>query len=320
MGLSLGWRNCSGGGAETCSRTQHISEETSAIRHNSSSFRHSKQTRGRCYLLATQRDALAGKLNGRKIRCEEQRRMDARNFQEANRCGYGWRAKTASRRAQVLRSQKLRQHCRRKNKLCQAHRYSTRHLPMSNAYVDNWCAKNPSWNVQLKNNDRCSMLKYVRVAAGDSKTRQEAEHCAFASIAAITRNANVVSQRLIRLSSIFTTVDEERPAIIRGRVNELEQSSNNAVPHQTSIRVRYAETDQMGVVYYANYFVWMEIGRVELVRCSRLELQRIGAFRRSFSFRCKLRMPLHLPGALRPGDCNSDSGRHGQLPDGGVHL
>lgn len=36
--------------------------------------------------------------------------------------------------------------------------------------------------------------------------------------------------------------------------------------HQTRVRVRYAETDQMGVAYYANYFVWMEIGRVELVR------------------------------------------------------
>lgn len=36
--------------------------------------------------------------------------------------------------------------------------------------------------------------------------------------------------------------------------------------HQTRLRVRYAETDQMGVVYHANYLVWMEIGRVELVR------------------------------------------------------
>ena len=32
------------------------------------------------------------------------------------------------------------------------------------------------------------------------------------------------------------------------------------------IRVRYAETDQMGVVYHSNYFVWFEIGRVELCR------------------------------------------------------
>lgn len=37
-------------------------------------------------------------------------------------------------------------------------------------------------------------------------------------------------------------------------------------PHQTRIRVRYAETDQMGVVYYANYLVWMELGRAEYCR------------------------------------------------------
>ena len=36
--------------------------------------------------------------------------------------------------------------------------------------------------------------------------------------------------------------------------------------HLTRIRVRYAETDQMGVVYYANYLVWMEVGRVELCK------------------------------------------------------
>ena len=35
---------------------------------------------------------------------------------------------------------------------------------------------------------------------------------------------------------------------------------------QTRIRVRYAETDQMGVVYYANFFIWFELGRVELLR------------------------------------------------------
>jgi acyl-CoA thioester hydrolase len=38
-------------------------------------------------------------------------------------------------------------------------------------------------------------------------------------------------------------------------------------PSSTSrLRVRYAETDQMGVVYYANYFVWFEIGRTDLLR------------------------------------------------------
>jgi acyl-CoA thioester hydrolase len=39
-----------------------------------------------------------------------------------------------------------------------------------------------------------------------------------------------------------------------------------ATSHQARIRVRYAETDQMGVVYYANYLVWMEVGRVELCK------------------------------------------------------
>ncbi len=34
----------------------------------------------------------------------------------------------------------------------------------------------------------------------------------------------------------------------------------------TRLRVRYAETDQMGVVYHANHFVWFEVGRVELLR------------------------------------------------------
>ncbi len=34
----------------------------------------------------------------------------------------------------------------------------------------------------------------------------------------------------------------------------------------TTLRVRYAETDQMGVAYYGNYFTWFEVGRVELLR------------------------------------------------------
>jgi len=35
---------------------------------------------------------------------------------------------------------------------------------------------------------------------------------------------------------------------------------------RTRVRVRYAETDRMGVVYYANYFVWFEIGRTDWLR------------------------------------------------------
>ena len=35
---------------------------------------------------------------------------------------------------------------------------------------------------------------------------------------------------------------------------------------ESRVRVRYAETDQMGVVYHSNFFIWFEIGRVELLR------------------------------------------------------
>lgn len=38
----------------------------------------------------------------------------------------------------------------------------------------------------------------------------------------------------------------------------------------TTLRVRYQETDQMGVVYYGNYFTWFEVGRTELFRATGL--------------------------------------------------
>jgi acyl-CoA thioester hydrolase len=43
------------------------------------------------------------------------------------------------------------------------------------------------------------------------------------------------------------------------------------------LRVRYAETDQMGVVYYANYLIWMEVGRVECCRSSGIRYRDIEA-------------------------------------------
>ncbi len=52
------------------------------------------------------------------------------------------------------------------------------------------------------------------------------------------------------------------------------------VPTSTStVRVRYAETDRMGVVYYANYFVWFEVARTDLLRTlgwSYLEMEAVG--------------------------------------------
>ena len=45
--------------------------------------------------------------------------------------------------------------------------------------------------------------------------------------------------------------------------------------HDATVRVRYAETDQMGVVYHANYLIWMEIGRVELLRALGVEYKQM---------------------------------------------
>jgi acyl-CoA thioester hydrolase len=47
--------------------------------------------------------------------------------------------------------------------------------------------------------------------------------------------------------------------------------------HDTTVRVRYAETDQMGVVYHANYLIWFEVGRVELMRALGIEYKRMEA-------------------------------------------
>jgi len=43
-------------------------------------------------------------------------------------------------------------------------------------------------------------------------------------------------------------------------------SSDKHIVNETRLRVRYAETDQMGVVYHANHLIWFEVGRVELMR------------------------------------------------------
>jgi acyl-CoA thioester hydrolase len=43
-------------------------------------------------------------------------------------------------------------------------------------------------------------------------------------------------------------------------------SHHRAAVNETRLRVRYAETDQMGVVYHANHLIWFEVGRVEFMR------------------------------------------------------
>jgi len=73
--------------------------------------------------------------------------------------------------------------------------------------------------------------------------------------------------------------------------------SDAAAPATRSIsrvRVRYAETDQMSVVYHANYFVWFEVGRTDLLRhagWSYRELEREGVSLPVIEAHCEYRQP-----------------------------
>ncbi len=63
---------------------------------------------------------------------------------------------------------------------------------------------------------------------------------------------------------------------------------------RTRVRVRYAETDRMGVVYYANYFVWFEVGRTDWLRqtgWTYREMERDGVSLPVIEAQCEYRQP-----------------------------
>ena len=63
---------------------------------------------------------------------------------------------------------------------------------------------------------------------------------------------------------------------------------------RTRVRVRYADTDQMGVVYYANYLVWFEVGRTEWLResgWSYREMEQAGISLPVIEAHCEYRQP-----------------------------
>jgi len=64
-----------------------------------------------------------------------------------------------------------------------------------------------------------------------------------------------------------------------------------------TIRVRYADTDQMGVVYYSNYLVYFEVGRTEFCRRRGIAYSEIeresGCYLIVAEARCRYRRPLH---------------------------
>ena len=66
--------------------------------------------------------------------------------------------------------------------------------------------------------------------------------------------------------------------------------------HTIEVRVRYQETDQMGVVYYANYLVWFEMARTELFRARGMEYSRLEKEDKIYlpvvESHCRYRVPL----------------------------
>jgi acyl-CoA thioester hydrolase len=73
--------------------------------------------------------------------------------------------------------------------------------------------------------------------------------------------------------------------------------SQAATVNETRIRVRYAETDQMGVVYHTNHFIWFEVGRVELLRQFGFSYKNMeredDCFIAVVDARCRYRAPVH---------------------------
>jgi acyl-CoA thioester hydrolase len=73
-------------------------------------------------------------------------------------------------------------------------------------------------------------------------------------------------------------------------------SRHPAAVNETRLRVRYAETDQMGVVYHTNHLIWFEVGRVEFMRqlgFSYRDLERNdGRFIAVAEAKCRYRAPV----------------------------
>src|SRR5436190_12114631 len=72
--------------------------------------------------------------------------------------------------------------------------------------------------------------------------------------------------------------------------------------HTVTVRVRYGETDQMGVVYHPNYFLYFETGRTELMRASGVaycELEKSGIFLVVTQASCRYRAAARYDQELR---------------------
>lgn len=74
------------------------------------------------------------------------------------------------------------------------------------------------------------------------------------------------------------------------------------ITHSANVRVLYKDTDQMGFVYYANYLVWFELGRAELMRYVGFPYQQVealGVFLPVSRCSCNYKAPAHYDDLLR---------------------
>ena len=83
------------------------------------------------------------------------------------------------------------------------------------------------------------------------------------------------------------------PTLMPERLRRSSQSPARWV--STDIRVRYAETDQMGVAYYSNYLVWFEVGRSEVCRDCGFSYAEMEAKTQAFLAVAEARCRYHSP-------------------------
>lgn len=80
------------------------------------------------------------------------------------------------------------------------------------------------------------------------------------------------------------------------------RSSASVRMSEVKLRVRYAETDQMGVVYHSNFLIWMEIGRVEFMRELGFDYKKMEAeddcHLPVVEVRCRYKAPAHYDDAV----------------------
>src|ERR1700688_468261 len=74
-------------------------------------------------------------------------------------------------------------------------------------------------------------------------------------------------------------------------------SKQHQATNETTLRVRYAETDQMGVAYHSNHLIWFEVGRVELMRQMGFSYRDIrdddGRFSAVYEVKCRYSAPVY---------------------------